>query len=192
MFVKLILIVISYFLGNFATSLIISKLWANMDIRKHGSGNAGATNMYRILGAKAATLTLIGDALKGVFAVWIGRRFGGEYTALLCGMAVIIGHNWPILLGFKGGKGIATAIGVVLTVNYFIALICILLGILVLIKTKYVSLASMVGVITLPVLLLFNEGMIHFLFGLMLMAMALFRHRGNIDRLLKGNESKIK
>lgn len=186
------LIVISYFLGNFSTSVIISKLWANIDIRKHGSGNAGATNMYRILGAKAAILTLIGDALKGVFAVWIGRKFGGEYTALLCGMAVIIGHNWPVLLGFKGGKGIATAIGVVLTVNYIVALICILLGILVLIKTKYVSLASMVGIIVLPVLLLFNGGVMHFLFGLVLMTMALFRHRGNIHRLMQGTESKIK
>ncbi|QEK11975.1 glycerol-3-phosphate 1-O-acyltransferase PlsY [Crassaminicella thermophila] len=192
MLLKTVAVIISYLLGNISTSIILSKFWANIDIRNYGSGNAGTTNVYRTLGAKAAVLTLIGDALKGVFAVWIGSKFGGESLALICGIIVIIGHNWPALFGFKGGKGIATTIGVALTINPLVALICILIAVLILIKTKYVSLASMIGISLLPLLLLFDNGSMHFLFGLVLAGMAIYRHRSNIERLLRGTESKIR
>lgn len=190
MFLQALGVIISYLLGNITTSMVISKIWGNIDIRKCGSGNPGSTNVLRTLGVKAALLTFIGDALKGVLAVWIGTKFGGENTALICGIAVVIGHNWPVIFGFKGGKGIATTIGVGLAINYTVALICILLGILTIIKTKYVSLGSIIGIAALPILFLFLDWK-HFLFGLILAGMAIFRHRSNIERLIHGNESKI-
>jgi glycerol-3-phosphate acyltransferase PlsY len=183
-------VLISYFIGNFSTSVIVSKVWANIDIRNYGSKNAGATNVLRTLGLKAAIVTLIGDILKGILALWIGKKVGGNDIALICGMAVIAGHNWPALFRFKGGKGIATAIGVILMLHPLIGLICISVGILVIIKTKYVSLGSIVGICLAPFLLL-SVDLKHFLFALILSIMALFRHRSNIERLIHGTESKI-
>ncbi|MBB6216982.1 glycerol-3-phosphate acyltransferase PlsY [Anaerosolibacter carboniphilus] len=190
MLLKVLAVLLSYVIGNFSTSIIVSKLWAGIDIRKYGSGNAGATNVLRTLGMKAGLVTFIGDALKAILAVWIGRRLGGEGTALICGIAVVIGHNWPAFLGFKGGKGIASSIGVGLSVNPIIAIICIIVGILIIAKTKYVSLGSVVAICLLPILLLF-VGFKFFLFGLALALMAIYRHKENISRLLKGTESKL-
>ena len=190
MLMKSIAVLLSYFIGNFSTSMIVSKLWANIDIRKYGSGNAGSTNVLRTLGFKPALVTFIGDALKGILAVWIGGKIGGTDTALLCGIAAIIGHNWPVLFGFKGGKGIATSIGVGLAVNPIVAFICIVLGIMIVVKTKYVSLGSITAISLLPILFIFS-GFKYFLFGLVLALMAIFQHRQNIQRLLKGTESKI-
>ncbi|MDF2546869.1 MAG: acyl-phosphate glycerol 3-phosphate acyltransferase [Anaerosolibacter sp.] len=190
MVLKVLAILLSYTIGNFSTSIIVSKLWAGIDIRKYGSGNAGATNVLRTLGMKAGLVTFIGDALKAILAVWIGSRLGGEGTALICGIAVVIGHNWPIFLGFKGGKGIASSIGVGLFVNPIVAIICIIVGVLIVAKTKYVSLGSVVAISLLPVLLLFS-GFKFFLFGLVLALMAIYRHKENISRLLKGTESKL-
>lgn len=190
MFIRSIAILISYFIGNFSTSMIVSKLWANIDIRKHGSGNAGSTNVLRTLGFKPALITFIGDALKGMLAVWIGSKLGGGDTVLLCGIAAIIGHNWPVLFGFKGGKGIATSIGVGIAVNPIIAFICIVVGIMIVVKTKYVSLGSITAISLLPILFIFS-GFKYFAFGLILALMAIFQHRQNIQRLLNGTESKL-
>ncbi len=187
---NILAIIISYFIGNFSTSLLISKFWAGIDIRKHGSGNAGATNVLRTLGIKAGILTFLGDALKGVIAVWIGRKIGGEDIALLCGIAVVMGHNWPVLFGFKGGKGISTSIGIVFAVYAPIAVICILIGIVMIIRTRYISLGSIIGISLLPLLFL-TISFKYFLFGLALAIMALFRHSANIRRLLHGTESKL-
>ncbi|WP_192929592.1 glycerol-3-phosphate 1-O-acyltransferase PlsY [Alkaliphilus serpentinus] len=186
----LMLILIAYFLGNFSTSFIVGKIYGRIDIRKHGSGNAGTTNVYRTLGAKAGALALIGDALKGVLAVYIGQRYGGTNLALLCGAAAIIGHNWPVILKFKGGKGIATSIGVVFMVQPLSATICIAFGLVILFKFKYVSLASVSAISILPIILYFY-GRNYFIFGLVLAIMAVYRHRANIQRLLKGTENKI-
>jgi len=186
----MIIIVFCYLLGNISTSLVVSKLWANIDIRKYGSGNAGATNVVRTLGLKAGVLTLLGDAIKGVIAILIARKFGGVNIALLSGIAVVAGHNWPILFGFKGGKGIATTIGVALTINLFSTLICLIFGILIIIKTKYISLASILAICLFPFILLTID-IKHFIFGLILAMMAIFRHRTNIKRLMEGTESKF-
>jgi glycerol-3-phosphate acyltransferase PlsY len=190
MFLRVLAVLLSYTIGNFSTSIIVSKLWAGIDIRKYGSGNAGATNVLRTLGMKAGLVTFIGDALKAILAVWAGSQLGGEGTALICGVAVVIGHNWPVFLGFKGGKGIASSIGVGLFVNPMVAIICIIVGVLIVAKTKYVSLGSLVAIGLLPVLLLFS-GFKFFLFGLILALMAIYRHKENISRLLKGTESKL-
>ncbi|SDK41621.1 glycerol-3-phosphate 1-O-acyltransferase PlsY [Natronincola ferrireducens] len=187
---QLLVILVAYLLGNFSASYIIGKLTANIDIRNYGSGNAGTTNVMRTLGYKAAVITLIIDCLKGVLAVYIARRLGTENLALVAGVAVVLGHNWPILLGFKGGKGIATTIGVGLAIHTSAALICIVIGIIILILFKYVSLAAIIAITLLPIILAF-EGRNYFLFGLILCALAIYRHRENIQRLRNGTERKI-
>ncbi len=187
---NLLLILIAYFIGNFSTSYFVGKLFAKIDIRDHGSGNAGSTNVLRTLGIKAAACTFLGDLFKGVLAVYLGNKFGGETLALACGVSVVIGHNWPIFLGFKGGKGIATTIGVALTIKPFVALICISIGVVILYKYKYVSLASIVAISLLPFTIVIY-GLNYLLFGLILALSAIYRHRENIKRLLAGNERKI-
>ncbi|AOY78432.1 acyl-phosphate glycerol 3-phosphate acyltransferase [Clostridium formicaceticum] len=177
-------------LGNFSASYVIGKLSADIDIRKYGSGNAGTTNVMRTLGYKAAIFTLLIDCLKGVLAVYIARKFGSENLAMMAGVAVVVGHNWPALLDFKGGKGIATTIGVALSIHFNTALICIFIGIIILILFKYVSLAAMIAITLLPIFLIF-QGWNYFVFGLVLCLLAVYRHRQNIQRLLQGTESKI-
>lgn len=187
-------ILIGYGLGNFATSFILGKVFKKTDIRKHGSGNAGATNALRVFGVKLAAATFVIDALKGVLAVIIGNSILGPIGGLIGGASAVVGHNWPILLKFKGGKGIASTIGVVTTINYQIALICVIVGVLIVVKTKYVSLGSITAISLLPILAVFmiRPFDLHFLvFSLVLAAMAIFRHRSNIKRLISGNESKL-
>lgn len=186
-----VIVVLAYFIGNFATSIIVGKLTANIDIRQHGSGNAGSTNVFRTLGLKAGAITFLGDSLKGVVAVLIGRYYGGETLAMICGVAVIVGHNWPVFLKFKGGKGIATSIGVALMVQPLAALICITLGVIILFTYKYVSLASVSAIALLPVVIFFTSSIDYFLFGVILAALAIYRHRENIQRLRAGTERKI-
>ncbi|MDF2841116.1 MAG: hypothetical protein K0Q99_1888 [Clostridia bacterium] len=184
--------VIAYFLGNFATSYIVSMRSAHIDIRKHGSGNAGATNVLRVLGAKAAAVTFIGDALKGVIAVLIGRYIAGSNGALLAGLFVVVGHNWPVTLGFKGGKGVATTIGSMLAINPLLVSIVFVVGVIVLITTKYVSLASIIGMVIFPiVMIVFKQGIEYVAFSVVIAMLAIFKHRTNIVRLLNGTESKI-
>ncbi|KJF26893.1 hypothetical protein TZ02_11485 [Clostridium aceticum] len=177
-------------LGNFSASYIIGKLSANIDIRNYGSGNAGTTNVMRTLGYKAAVFTLLADCLKGVLAVYIARRLGSENLAMMAGVAVVLGHNWPILLGFKGGKGIATTIGVALSIHFTIALVCVVIGIIILILSKYVSLGAIVAITLFPILLV-SQGWNYFVFGLMLCVLAIYKHRENIQRLRQGTERKI-
>ncbi|AKL95601.1 glycerol-3-phosphate acyltransferase PlsY [Clostridium aceticum] len=187
---QLLILVIAYMLGNFSASYIIGKLSANIDIRNYGSGNAGTTNVMRTLGYKAAVFTLLADCLKGVLAVYIARRLGSENLAMMAGVAVVLGHNWPILLGFKGGKGIATTIGVALSIHFTIALVCVVIGIIILILSKYVSLGAIVAITLFPILLV-SQGWNYFVFGLMLCVLAIYKHRENIQRLRQGTERKI-
>ncbi|HZK58154.1 MAG TPA: glycerol-3-phosphate 1-O-acyltransferase PlsY [Clostridia bacterium] len=190
MFKNLLLILISYLIGSLSTSYLIAKFFARIDIREHGSGNPGSANILRTLGTKAAILTFLGDLFKGAITVYLGNMLGGTIMALLCGIAVVIGHNWPIFLEFKGGKGIATTIGVIILVKPLVALVCISIGVAILFKFKYVSLASIVGIIILPFVIVIY-GFNYFLFGLILALLAIYRHRENIKRLLEGNERKI-
>ena len=187
-------ILIGYGVGNFATSYILGKVFKKTDIRKHGSGNAGATNALRVFGIKLAAATFLFDALKGVLAVIIGRMILGDIGGYIGGVFVVVGHNWPIVLRFKGGKGVASTIGVALTINYKIALICIVIGIIIVIMTKYVSLGSITAMTLLPILslILIRPFDINFIiFTIILSLMAVFRHRSNIKRLISGNESKL-
>ncbi|MCR1899772.1 glycerol-3-phosphate 1-O-acyltransferase PlsY [Irregularibacter muris] len=185
-------IIIAYFIGNFATSYLTSKMMGKIDIREHGSGNAGATNVLRVLGVKAALITFIGDALKGAIVVLMVRPLGHAQLTLACGLAVIIGHNFPLLLKFKGGKGIATSIGVFLVVDPLAAAISVGLGMILIVKSKYVSLGSITGMASLPfVLLILRRPLEIVIFGLLVGLLAVYQHRTNINRLLKGTENKI-
>ena len=185
------IILISYLLGNISPAYIIGKLTADIDIRDYGSGNAGTTNVLRTLGKKAAILTLMFDCLKGMLSVIIAKYLAlGTYMYLIAGITAVIGHNWPVLLKFKGGKGVATTIGAGLAVSPTTGLICIAIGILVLMKYKYVSLSSMTGVTLFAILMVFGDKY-EFLFALILCIFVLYRHRENIDRLRKGTERKI-
>lgn len=192
MYKYIIGIIISYFIGNFATSYLISKMVGKIDIRKHGSGNAGATNVLRVLGLKAALFTFLGDGLKGLAVVILADILGGKSLAMACGLAVILGHNFPVLLKFKGGKGVATSMGVFFIIDPIAALISIALGIIIIIKIRYVSLGSIIGMAILPItLFLLNRPIDIIIFGIVVGLLAIFQHRSNISRLIRGNENKI-
>lgn len=190
---KIIIVsIISYILGNISASFLIAKYVADIDIRNHGSGNAGATNVLRTLGTKAAIAAFLGDALKGVLAVLIGRLIGGEDGQIFAGIFVVIGHNWPILLNFKGGKGIATTIGVMTAINPYIVAAIVPIGIIIIIISRYVSLASIMGMIIFPIAMLYTHQPVkQVLFSFLLSIMALYRHSSNIKKLVRGTESKL-
>lgn len=187
-------IVIGYLLGSISFSYLAGKLLKGIDIRKHGSGNAGATNTLRVLGVGPGVAVLVLDAVKGVIAVLLGSWLGDGSALLLvlCGVAAIVGHNWPVFFGFRGGKGIATTIGVMLTLAPLPALYAGIVCIVAIAATRYVSLGSLLFTAILPILVWFMNLPIEiFCFSLVVFAFAWIRHRANIARLLKGQENKI-
>jgi glycerol-3-phosphate acyltransferase PlsY len=185
--------VIGYLIGNFASSYFLGKITKNIDIREHGSGNAGATNTFRVLGVKAGVIVFILDVLKGVLATLIGLWLtGNQLGAVLSGGMAVIGHNWPALLNFRGGKGIASSFGLILTMFPTIGLILFVIAAALIAATKYVSLGSIIAAILFPVLLVvFSQPPAIILVGTVLALIALYRHRENIKRLLKGKENKF-
>ncbi|MHB1392650.1 MAG: glycerol-3-phosphate 1-O-acyltransferase PlsY [Clostridia bacterium] len=193
MLIKYVLVsVIAYLLGNCATAYLVSKFAAKIDIREYGSGNAGSTNVLRVLGAKAAALVFLGDVLKGVAAVLIGRYIGGSYGELLAGIFVVAGHNWPIILGGKGGKGIATTIGLMIPIDPIMVVLIVIVGVTLIAVTRYVSLGSIAGIVIFPISMIITQKPIEYIiFSLVLTAMAIYKHRSNIERLVKGKESKL-
>lgn len=190
MIANILLVVISYFIGNISSAILIGKITAGIDIRDHGSGNAGTTNVLRTLGKKAAAATLVCDVLKGVIAVLIGRFFGSEMLAMYCGLAAILGHIWPALFGFRGGKGIATGIGVIFTTVPIPACFCLFIGVGLIALTRYVSLGSMTGAVILPIVVYFYDET-YLIWSICMAIIVIYTHRSNIKRLVNGNESKI-
>jgi len=196
---------VAYLIGSISFSIIISKKMAGFDVREKGSGNAGATNMLRSVGKKAAALTLLGDALKGVvailFAAIVGLIAKNSDKALLvqiAGILVVIGHTFPIFFGFKGGKGVATSLGVLLMTNWQIGLICLVFALVLMALTQMVSMGSVGAAILFPVLVLFiktnfivTEGSGYFVYSIILAALVAFNHRSNIQRILNGTENKL-
>lgn len=205
----IVMAIIAYAIGSVNFSVIFSKKFAGFDVRQKGSGNAGTTNMLRSVGKKAAALTLICDILKGVVSILIalllGSLFKVENTALLVqisAIAVVIGHTFPIFFGFKGGKGVATSLGILLISNWQIGLICLVFGIVLIALTRMVSLGSCTAAVLFPVLTLFiNEhytvltegksGSVYFIYSVILAVIVLYNHRSNIKRILSGTENKI-
>ncbi len=160
------------------------------EIRKQGSGNAGTTNVLRVLGRKAAIATLAIDVLKGVAAVLLGRYVGGQDLAMICGLAAFVGHIWPILFGFRGGKGIATAFGVMVTILPMIGILEAVVFVGMILITKRVSAGSVAAAVTFPFVTYY---FIHdyVLITVVMAAIALYKHRLNIVRLVKGQEPKV-
>jgi glycerol-3-phosphate acyltransferase PlsY len=189
-----LVIVLSYLLGNISTGFLLGKWLRKTDIREYGSKNAGATNALRVFGIKIGLMTLAGDMLKGFLATRIGFALGGETTMAIAALSVVIGHNYPVFLKFKGGKGIATTAGVLLALSPLLLLLQVTLMVLIVWITKYVSLGSVVNAILLPIFIaIFYRPFSWTLIlatGLMGL-MAVFRHRANIVRLINGNERKF-
>lgn len=197
--------IVAYLIGSISFSVIISKKMAGFDVREKGSGNAGATNMLRSVGKKAAILTLLGDALKGVvailFAIIVGAIAKSADKSLLvkiAGILVVVGHTFPVFFGFKGGKGVATSLGVLLMTNWKIGLICLVFALVLMAVTRMVSLGSIGAAVLFPVLVLFihtnftiSEGSSYFIYSIILAAIVIFNHRANIQRILNGTENKL-
>ena len=192
-----LVIIITYLLGNISTSYIIAKKMIGVDIRTQGSGNAGSTNVLRTLGKKAGAITFAGDFLKGFIAVLIAEliaKTSGIDVAIagyLGVIGVVSGHNWPAFLGFRGGKGVATSLGSMIAVNPIMALSCFGIFLIIVAITKYVSLGAIVGISCSPIMMIVfknNKGLIATLF---LTISVIYTHRENIKRLLKGTERKL-
>jgi glycerol-3-phosphate acyltransferase PlsY len=191
---EIVAILVCYLLGSVSFSVLFAKFLKGIDIRQHGSGNAGATNTLRVLGKGPAILVLALDVLKGIAAVWIGRWLGGdnEWLPGLCGIAAIIGHNWPLYFRFRGGKGIATAIGVLATLCFLPALYAGIIAISSIVFTRYVSLGSLIFVVLTPIFLLIaGYPWPVFWTSLIICIFAFWRHRSNIVKIVQGRENKL-
>lgn len=202
----LIVLILSYLVGSLPTAIIAGKILKKIDIRDYGSGNAGATNVLRVLGWKAALVVLLIDMLKGYAAVtWIVDIIPEFHDIdakaiyqIMAGVAVICGHIWTIFAGFKGGKGVGTAAGVFFGLQPIPVFICLLIFIGIVYRTKYVSLGSMISALLLPTILLVQYFFLgipvpiaHSVIAVLLAVLIVILHRENIHRLVEGNENKI-
>ncbi|OUM96800.1 MAG: acyl-phosphate glycerol 3-phosphate acyltransferase [Thermobacillus sp. ZCTH02-B1] len=194
MLASIIAVAASYLLGSVSFSILIARWVKGIDIRKYGSGNAGATNTLRVLGKGPAAVVFLLDVGKGIAAVLLGKWLGDgqPWVPILCGAAAITGHNWPIWFRFKGGKGIATTIGVMATIAFWPALIAGVIAIAAVALTRYVSLGSLIFVTLLPVfILVLSMPRELFWASLLIWAYAFIRHRTNIVKLVRGQEHKL-
>ena len=199
---ELLLIILAYFIGSIPTAIIISKAFFHIDIRDYGSGNMGATNTFRVLGSKYGTIVMIIDILKGMAAVglftFLPQYFNDEWarTNLMVGLglAAVIGHVFPIFAQFRGGKGVATLFGMILTVQPVIAISCVGVFLLVLFFTRYVSLSSILAGIALPICVLWiwnDDVTLYRIFAILVAALIILTHQKNIVKILRGSESRV-
>lgn len=204
----IVITIVAYLIGSINLSIIICKLMGKGDIREHGSGNAGTTNTLRTLGKLPALIVLIFDVLKAVIAIYLGKwliTLGqaqntmipyNDLAMALSSIGVILGHNFPIYYGFKGGKGIATSLGVLLTIEWKIGLVCLVFALVLMLLTRMVSVGSIAAAILYPVLVLvmgteFTNKWIYLAFSLVIALMAVIKHRANIKRIFDGTENKL-
>ncbi|QQL48455.1 glycerol-3-phosphate 1-O-acyltransferase PlsY [Mucilaginibacter ginkgonis] len=198
-------LILAYFLGSIPTAVWIGKAFYKIDIREYGSGNAGATNTFRVLGKKAGIPVMLIDILKGYVATNLAYFIGVSTTGnvqsvvfinymLALGITAVMGHLFPIFAGFRGGKGIATLFGMVLAINLHAALLCVIVFIVILLITRYVSLSSIVAGFVYPIAVAFIfpvyiKSVV--IYGMCMCVLILVTHQKNIERLLKGKESKV-
>ena len=202
----IIIAIIAYAIGSINFSVLISKKMAGFDVREKGSGNAGTTNMLRSVGKKAAVITLLCDILKGVVSIGIALIAGNivknvdkAVLVQIAGILVVVGHTFPIFFEFKGGKGVATSLGVIMMINWKIGLICLVFALVIMAFSRMVSMGSVGAAILFPVLTLFintnfivqASGMKYFIFSVILAVMVIFNHRANIKRIANGTENKL-
>ncbi len=201
MAIYIIVSLIAYCIGSISFSVILSRKFAGFDVRDKGSKNAGATNVLRTVGKRVALLTLICDILKGVIAIVIAIIAGKiwedvvnvESLKYLAGFFVILGHTFPIFFEFRGGKGVATALGVLITLNWKIGLICLIFALIIIAFTKMVSVGSILSAILYPILTIF---MAEVEFGAIIISifialLVIFNHRENLKRIKEGTENKL-
>jgi len=190
-------VVAAYLIGSLSFAVIVSKFYGLDDPRSYGSGNPGATNVLRSGRKKAAALTLLGDALKGLVAVllarWLQSHFGlADEVVAAVAVAVLVGHMWPLFFGFKGGKGVATALGVLLALSWPVALICAAVWLIMAFGLKISSLAALTATVISPLAAMFLVQQPSWQATIaVIAALVLLRHRSNIQNLLSGKESKI-
>ncbi|MBI9072210.1 MAG: glycerol-3-phosphate 1-O-acyltransferase PlsY [Melioribacteraceae bacterium] len=214
MYEFLAIILLAYLVGAIPTSIIVSKLVKGIDIRQHGSGNAGGSNVFRVIGWKFGILTIVLDALKGVIAVvFISRLFSttipfsnqtpfDDFTIIqiLAGLFAVIGHIWTVFAGFKGGKGIATALGFMLSIVTIDMLLALVIFAIVVSISKYISLGSLSAAFSIPIIMIVRENVFNvdiqgyhtiLPFVICIALLVLYTHRANVSRLLAGNENQI-
>lgn len=190
---NILAVAFAYLLGSISFGYLAGRLLKGIDIREFGSGSSGTTNILRTLGVGPAVAVLVLDMAKGLGAVCLARLLvGAPLTVMLAGVAVIIGHNWPLYFGFRGGRGIATSIGVMLGISPQVILLALVAGLAVIAATRYVSLGSIIGSLLVPVLMVaFRLPAAYVAFGLAIALLAVYRHRPNIRRLLSGTENRL-
>lgn len=214
MFLLAIIVILAYLVGAIPTSIIVSKAVKGIDIRQHGSGNAGGTNVMRVLGWKHGVMVILLDALKGVLAVVVIARlhYGGlpfanvspfdDFTLvqIIAGISAVIGHIWTVFAGFKGGKGIATALGMLLMIVTIDMLIAVGVFLIVVTLSRYVSLGSIVAAASVPLTMIFRENILHdsiigyntlLPFVIAVSLLVIYTHRKNVVRILNGTENKL-
>ncbi len=207
-------IVLAYLVGSIPTSIILSKLVKGIDIRNYGSGNAGGSNVFRVLGWKWGVLTILLDTVKGAVAVIVIARLYldnfpfnnitpfDDFTLvqIICGVSAVLGHVWTVFAGFRGGKGIATGLGVLITITTLDMVVALGIFVLVVTLSRYISLGSLIAAVSVPLILIVRENIFgvnipgyHTIlpFSILLALLVIFTHRANINRLLKGSEKKI-
>lgn len=195
LFLKILFVAAAYLAGSLNSAIIVGKIMGLGDIREKGSHNAGTTNMLRIGGKKAAAFTFSGDILKGIIVVIAAKMFReqlGEIAFYLSCFAVVLGHNFPIYFGFKGGKGIATSAAVMIILDFPIGISVVIISLAIMAVSKYVSLGSIAGTVLYPVaVIIFKNNAEYVVFAFLMGILALIRHRTNIVRLINGTENKL-
>lgn len=185
------LILIGYLIGSIPSGLIAGKLISDIDIREHGSGNMGGTNAFRVLGVKGGIIVTVADIIKGLIPAYIGLLWAGELGTILAGASAIFGHSYPLFAGLRGGKSVATGTGVFLVLMPLAIGISAIVFFSALLITQYVSLASLLGALTLVISsILLKQGIWNIILSILVFVFVVYRHRGNIERLLYGRESK--
>ena len=195
LFVKILFVAAAYLIGSINSAIIVGRLMGLGDIREKGSHNAGSTNMLRVGGKKAAAFTFSGDILKGIIVVVAAKIFReqlGNVAFYLSCLAVIVGHNFPIFFGFRGGKGVATSAAVMIILDFPIGISIVLISLAVMAISKYVSLGSIAGAVIYPIAVaMFRSEPEYTVFAVLVGLLALIRHRANIKRLINGTENKL-
>lgn len=203
MLVYILMAIIAYAIGSVNFSIIFSKKFAGFDVREKGSGNAGTTNMLRSVGKGLAALTLVCDILKGIVAILLAIGIGKiatdvkpEILVQVAGIFAILGHTYPVYFGFKGGKGVATSLGILLLVNWQIGLICLVFALVLMILSRMVSLGSIIAAVLFPILTIFiTDNYVvsgnYVIFGIIMAVIVIFNHRSNLKRIYNGEENRL-
>lgn len=192
----IIMLILCYFIGAIPSGVWIGKIFKNIDVRNYGSRNSGATNCYRVMGPQFGVAVLLADTLKGFLPLLIASKYiDGQFQMFILAMVVILAHTYSCFIKFKGGKGVATSLGVFLFLIPCIVMILCLLFIAVFLAFRYVSLASITAAAALPILVFImdrSDNIYLFILSLIISIFVIYRHKTNIDRLLKGTETKFK